>query len=144
MPSPAAKFTPLGPGTITIGTAPFDFSCEVRGGSVTHAYDTEDAETMLCGTITPGAASRSDGLTFSLYNDLGTKGLYKYLMDHDLEVVDFTYTPNTADQASWAGSIRLTLPESIGADAFGANIGSEVTWEGASLFTFTPTPAPSN
>lgn len=141
----ATKITKLGPGKITIGTAPFDFSCEVRGGAVTHDYDTEDPETMLCGDVVSGKATRTDGLTFQLYNDLTDTGLYAYLIAHDLESVDFEYTPNTdttnaggdtITPAKWSGTVRLTLPDEVGADEYGANIESEVEWEGVGHFTF--------
>jgi hypothetical protein len=133
-----ATSVPFGPGTITLGTTPEDFSCEVLGGHVTHTYeDVGDARTMLCGTAKPSSKSRADGLSFNLENDLSDTGMYQYLLDNDLEEVPFAYTPNTADGAKWDGTVQLTLPADIGADEFGSPIISSVEWAGVGVFTFT-------
>jgi len=136
--------TLLGPGTLTVGTTPLDFSCEVLGGKVTHSYeDIGEKRTMLCGTEKPAQRKRTDGLTFNLENDLSGAGLYKWLLDHDLATEAFVYTPNTAAGAKWEGDFQATLPADIGADEFGSPIVSAVEWEGVGAFTFTPsTPTP--
>jgi hypothetical protein len=134
-----AGSVPFGPGTMTIGATPYAFECEVLGGTVTHAYeDVGEARTMLCGTARPSSKSRTDGLTFNLENDLSATGLYAYLVENDLTEVPFAYEPNTASGATWTGTVQLTLPESIGADAFGSPIVSSVAWAGVGAFTFTP------
>ena len=134
-----AASVPFGPGTMTIGTTPLDFSCEVLGGKVTHSYeDVGESRTMLCGTERPASKKRTDGLTFNLENDLTAAGLYAYLVTNDLTEQTFAYEPNTANGASWAGTIQLTLPSEIGADEFGAPIVSAVEWAGVGSFTFTP------
>jgi hypothetical protein len=133
-----AAFSTFGDGTVTLGITPVDFSCEVLGGKVTHAYEeVGEARTMMCGTERPVSKKRTDGLSFSLENDLTSAGLYQYLMTHDLEEVPFVFTPNTADAASWAGSVQLTLPSEIGADEYGAPIVSAVEWAGVGAFTYT-------
>jgi hypothetical protein len=135
-------FTMFGPGTVTVGAAPLEFSCEVLGGKVTHAYeDVGESRTMLCGTVRPASKTRTDGLAFELENDLTAAGLYSYLLANDLTSQPFVYTPNTADAASWAGSVQLTLPAEIGADQFGSPIVSAVEWAGVGAFTFTPAAA---
>ena len=137
-----AAFTTFGPGTITLGTTPVDFSGEVLGGKVTHAYeDIGEARTMLNGDVRPASRKRTDGLTFNLENDLTAAGLYQYLVTNDLQTVAFDFTPNDADAASWAGEIVLTLPADIGADEFGAALASAVEWAGVGAFTFTPATA---
>ena len=134
-----AASVPFGPGTITIGATPLDFTCEVLGGKVTHTYDdVGDARTMLCGTKRPSSKDRTDGLAFDVENDLTAAGLYAYLMTNDLTEQDFDYTPNTANGATWAGTVQLTLPGEIGADEFGSPIVSSVEWAGVGVFTFTP------
>ena len=116
----------------------------MSGGAVTHAYDSVgEARTVLCGTVKPAARVRTDGLTMSLENDLGAAGLYKWLIDNDLQEVEFEYVPNTVAAAKWAGKIVATLPASVGADQFGQPIVSEVAWEGVGKFTFTPATAPA-
>jgi hypothetical protein len=133
-----ATSVPFGPGTITIGETPTDFSCEVLGGRVTHTYeDVGDARTTLCGTEHPATKKRTDGLAFSLENDLGAAGLYAYLVTNDLTEQEFTYVPNTANGASWEGTVQLTLPAEIGSDEYSSPIVSEVEWAGVGAFTFT-------
>jgi len=137
-----AEFVPLGPGTLTVGTVPTDFSCEVSGGKVTHSYDSVgESRTMLCGTERPEAKKRTDGFTFNVENDLGASGMYAYLFTNDLTEQPVVYTPNTANGAEWSGTVQLTLPSDIGADEFGAPIVSSVEWLGVGPFTFTPAAA---
>lgn len=134
--------TKFGPGTVTLGTTtPLDFSCEVLGGTVNHEYeDVTDARTTLCGDVIAGQVRRKDGLTFQLVNDLTAAGLYAYLMSNDLSEQTFSYEPHT-DGASWSGKVQTRLPDTIGADEYGADLESEVTWPGVGVFTFTPATA---
>ena len=133
-----ATFTPLGPGTVTIGTTPLDFSAEVTGAKITHDYeDVGEAFTTLDGTNYPATRQKADGFTATLVNDLTAAGLYAYLQLHDLETVDFEFTPNTGAGGSWAGQVTLTLPAEIGADDFGANMASEVDWSAVGALVFT-------
>lgn len=134
-----AASVPFGPGTMTIGATPLAFECEVLGGRVTHAYeDVGESRTMLCGTARPASKKRTDGLSFALENDLSASGLYAYLVTNDLAEAPFAYEPNTANGATWTGTVQLTLPGDIGADEYGAPIVSAVEWGGVGLFTFTP------
>lgn len=138
----------FGPGTLKLGIIEdtlTDFSCEVSGGKVTHAYEeVGESRTMLCGTTKPAAKIRTDGLSFSLENDLTAAGLYSFLLTNDLAEVFFAYIPETVGAASWEGKIQATLPSEIGADEFGSPIVSAVEWTGVGTFTFTAatTPAP--
>lgn len=130
--------TKFGPGTITVGTVPVDFSCEVLGGSVNHEYeDVTDQRTTLCGDVIAGQVNRLDGVTFQLVNDLTTAGLYSYLQTNDLTEQAIEFTPNTEGGASWAGTVQVRLPDSIGADEFGADLESEVTWPAVGPLVFT-------
>lgn len=140
-----SRTTAFGPGTLTIGTGDDDFACEVIGGKVTHAYDElRPARRVLCGTEQPATQRRTDGLGFELVNDLTSSGLYSYLLAHDLAAVPFTFTPNTDDGASWAGTVVLTLPGEIGAAEYGEDLTSSVEWAGVGTFTHTPsTPEPA-
>jgi hypothetical protein len=134
-----AVSVPFGPGTMTIGTVPLDFTCEVLGGKVTHEYEyVGESRTMLCGTTRPASKRRTDGLAFDLENDLTAGGLYAYLVTNDLTEATFTYEPNTAAGATWAGTVQLTLPAEIGADEYAQPIVSAVEWVGVGAFTFTP------
>ena len=138
-----AGFTPFGPGTVTlkIGSATaVDYSGEVLGGAIGHAYsESGEARTMLNGDVRSAAQKRdNDSITLSIENDLAANALYDTLQDNDLAVATLEYTPNTAGGAKWVGDVTLTLPEEIGSDEFGSPIVSEVTWQSTGKFTFTP------
>lgn len=134
-----ADFTVLGPGTVTLGSAPKDFSGEVLGAKITHEYeDIGEARTMLDGTVRPASKRRNDGFSASVENDLTAAGLYKFLLDNDLQQVPLTFTPNSADGAEWEGTVVATLPGEVGSDEFGSPIVSEIELEGVGTFSFTP------
>ena len=133
-----STFTPLGDGTLTVGTVPNDFSCEVLGWKVTHTYEeVGTARTMLCGTERPASKKRTDGMTGNVENDLGAAGMYAYLLANDLTEQVVTFTPNATSGASWVLTCQLSLPADIGADEYGAPIVSAVTWAGVGTVDFT-------
>jgi hypothetical protein len=133
--------TRFGPGTLTFtidaGT-PADFAAEVKGGGVTHSYENVgDPITYLDGTAEPVGATRIDGLTFEVDNDLTAAGLYQFLLTNDLVLADFVYTPNTASGASWAGIVQLRLPDGVQGESYGAKLTGSVELAGSGPFTFT-------
>lgn len=140
--------TPFGPGTVTIGTTPYDFSCEVVSGSVTHEYEeVGEARTMLCGTEVPATRKRNDGLTFELETDLMDSGLYAHLHTYDADdpaPVDVSYTPHNDTAASWEGQVQPLLPASVDGSEFGAMHTASVEWPAVGHLAFTPgvTPVP--
>jgi len=127
----------FGPGTVTFDGG--NFECEVSGGSVTHSYTETEKKAALCDTSAPPPTKQRgpDGLKLSLVNDLTDSGLYAYIHDNDLATVAVEYTPNTASGASWAGDVVLSLPDEIGAGAWGDDIESEVEFTSPSQFVFT-------
>lgn len=136
----AYKKTPLGPGTLTLGTDPgaTDLSCQILSGGVNHEYeDVGEERTVLCGDVIPAGARRSDSLTFNLLADLYAGGVYEWLLTHDLEEADFEYTPHTTTAAKWAGKVQVRVPDSVAADEFGADLEGEVTLPGVGQFEFT-------
>lgn len=133
-----SSFTVLGNGTLQLGDTPNAFEGEVVGASITHEYDEAESRTMLNGDIRQGNSTRTDGLTASVENDLTAAGLYAFLNTNDGAQVDMTFTPNTSDGASWTGKVVCRLPGSIGADAYGDPIASEVELPGVGTFSFTP------
>jgi hypothetical protein len=136
-----ATVVPLGPGTVTIGTAPLDFTCEVVGAAITHSYEeTSEQRTRLCGDVVAAQETRTDGFTASVENDLSAAGLYDFLQNNDLTTQALSFTPNTADGAKWDGQVTAKLPSSIGADEFGAPIASDIEWTAVGLLNWTPTP----
>lgn len=137
-----SSWTEFGPGTVTVGTAPLDFSCEVLGGKIGHEYeDVGSTRTTLCGERRGARKRRTDRVKLKLENDLTAAGLYAWLQTRPDPVNPaseaITYTPNTAGGAHWDGDIFPTLPAEIGADEFGAPIASEVDWEADGLLAFT-------
>lgn len=135
----------FGPGTITIGGAAVDggvdFSCEVMGGKIQHSYESVGAaRTPLCGTPKPAGRRREDSVTLQLENDLTSEGVYAYCLSlgEDPAPKEIEFTPNTADGASWSGTVVPLLPGDIGADEYGAALTSSVTWPAVGLLQFTP------
>ena len=133
-----SAFTVLGNGTITFGETPQDFSGEFTGLTVSHEYeDVGETRTMLNGDVRAAGQTRTDGLAGSVENDLTAAGLYKYLFDNDGTEVPFVFVPNTVDGAEWAGTVKLRLPASVGADEYGAPIVGDIEIPGVGAFTFT-------
>ena len=131
--------TRLGPGTITVGSTPVDFSAEVTDVTMTHGYnETAEAKTYLVGSTALASFTRSDGVTAALDNDLTAAGLYAYLQTNDLTEQPFSYTPQDADTVEWAGTVQVTLPEEIGTDAYGNPLASSVSWQAVGKLGFTP------
>lgn len=134
-------WTRFGNGTVTFtvggGTA-VDFALEVKGGGVEHEYDeVGDDTTYLDGTVDPAAKVRQDTLTLDCDFDLSSaSGFYAFLFANDLQDADVVFTPNTADGASWSGTVRLMLPDGAVADEFGAKMSGKVSlpFVGASVF----------
>ena len=135
----AAAFTVLGDGTFSLGETPVAFEGECLNGKITHEYeDIGEERVMLDGTIRPAAQRRTDGFSADLENDLTSTGLYKYLLDNDMTEVPISFTPNTVDGASWAGTVVATLPSEVGSDEHGNPIVSSIELAGVGTFTFTP------
>lgn len=137
-----ATVTSLGPGTVTVGSSPLDFSCEVVGAKITHTYEEASAQTRrLCGDTVAAAESRTDGFTADVENDLTAAGLYKYLQDNDLTAQPFSFVPNStvgsSVPAEWTGTVVVKLPSDIGADEFGAPIASSIQWTAVGPLAFT-------
>jgi hypothetical protein len=129
---------PFGPGTVTVMTTPINIEAEVLGGKITHTYeDVGESHTHMDGSQHAASRNRTDGVSLSVENDLTDAGIYYLLQQHDLETAPIVFTPNTANAASWAGTVQLSLPAEIGADEFGAYIVSQVEWAGVGKFTFT-------
>ena len=141
-----ATVTALGPGVVTVGTSPLDFSCEVVGASITHEYEeTNERRVRLCGDAVEASEERTDGFTANLENDLMAAGLYAFLQANDLTVQDFSFIPNSGvgatTPAEWTGQVVVRLPSSIGADEFGSPIASDIEWKASgapATFAFTP------
>lgn len=144
-----AEYTPLGPGTLTLGETPVDYSGEFLGGQITHEYtDVGETRQMLNGDQRAAAQTRADGFTGDVENDLTGAGLYAYLVANDGDDVAFEFTPNTSAESpsgaaittpgSWNGTVKLRLPDAVGADEYGAPVAGSVTWAAVGELNFVP------
>jgi SAP domain len=129
-------------GTLTLGTVPTDFSCQVTNIRINSAYsDDGDPLEVLCGDTIPAGRkldSRSLAGTFVQDWDNPTAGasLTKFLYANDLDVVDFEYVPN-AEADTITGSVRIEVPgETWGGDV-NSRITSDFEWfiQGEPVFT---------
>lgn len=132
-------------GTVILGTAPddMDISCQLTNVRLTAAYsDDGDAVETLCGDKI-AAGEKADGYTMAgtFIQDFDATpeaaSIIWYLMDHNLEEVPFTYTPNVA-APTVAGSLRLKLPaEFLGGDV-NVRLSSDFEWTITTELTRTP------
>lgn len=121
-------------GTLVLGTAPstFDISCQLTNVRYTASYsDDGDSVETLCGDkIAAGEKVDGGTLAGTFIQDwtapTGTSAIL-WLMDHDLEEVDYTYTPN-ADSSTFSGKLRVKLPgEFLGGD-INTRLTSDFEW----------------
>ncbi len=138
-------WTKFGIGTVTFtieaGT-PVSFEQEVKGGGISHEYEeVGEAVTYLSGLTDPASEVRGDKLSLDCDFDLGSTGFYNFLFTNDLRDATVTFTPNTAAEAMWTGTVRLKLPDGATADEFGAKISGSVELAFVGPVAFTPTPA---
>jgi hypothetical protein len=137
-----AEFTTLGPGSYTLDLkdvgSPVDYAGEALNFSLGHQYkSTGESRTMWSGDVRGATETRDyDQVTIEHEFDLTASGLYKFLQDNDGAVATIVVTPKTGG-ASWSGDIYLKLPDSIGADEFGAPVQGSVTFNALSNLTFT-------
>lgn len=134
--------TTFGPGVLTYtisgGTAT-EFAQEVRAVTITHEYEeVGESVTYLDGSSDVPGVMRADSITADCDFDLGTTGFYNFLSVNDGQQCGVVYTPNTVDGASWAGNVRLRLPEDVSAESFGAKLAGSVTHPFIGTVAFTP------
>ena len=120
----------------------FDCSCQITNVRITSAYsDDGDSVTVLCGDTKP-PPRKLDGhkLEGTIVQDFGAStSVVDWLWAHDLEVVDYTYTPNdSATCPEITGSVMIEIPaETYGGDV-NKRITSDFTWNMQEKPTFTP------
>lgn len=121
-------------GSLMLGTTPdqFDISCQLTNVRYATSYsDDGDAVETLCGDRI-AAGEKSDGATLQGtfiqdWTAVGNTSAILYLMDHDLEEVDYTYTPNP-DGPTFSGKLRLKMPgELLGGDV-NTRLTSDFEW----------------
>lgn len=121
-------------GTLLLGTAPsqFDISCQLTNVRYTTSYsDDGDSVETLCGDkIAAGEKNDGGTLAGTFIQDwdapTGTSAII-YLMENDLEEVDYAYTPNP-DSSTYSGKLRLKMPsEFLGGDV-NTRLTSDFEW----------------
>jgi hypothetical protein len=116
-------------GVLSLGTTPneIDFSCQVTNARINSSYDDDgDAVETLCGDQIPAGRKLSGrslaGTIIQDWTAAAGDSIVEYCYDHDLEVVTFTYTPNTAGP-TLTGSLRIEVP----AETYGGDVNTRIT-----------------
>jgi hypothetical protein len=121
-----------------------DFSCQVTNARINSSYsDDGDPLETLCGDEIP-AGRKLDGraLAGTFVQDWDSAAVAgsvtDYVWDHDLETLDFTYTPNAVGP-TLTGSLRVEVP----AETYGGDVNSRITsdFEWSIIGDVTRTPA---
>ena len=137
----------LNKGTLTLGptgTGAMDMSCQLTNVVISSAYsDDGNAVTTLCGDQKP-APRQLDGRklegTFVQDFDLEETegGVTDYIWNHDLEVVDFTFTPDETPLVV-SGQVMLEVPASTYGGDVNSRLTSDFSWniQGEPTRTYT-------
>ena len=106
-------------GTLTLGTAPLDVSCQVTACSVnpTENVDTEDAIHVLCGDVLPASDTVDYSYTLSgtVLQDLSAGGVVDFTWTNAGEEVPFEFVPDDTGADMVTGTTRV-IPLTIGGD----------------------------
>jgi hypothetical protein len=116
-------------GTLTLGTAPgSEFGCQVTNVRINSSYsDDGDSVETLCGDQIP-AGRKLDGrsLAGTFIQDWtnATSSFVDYCWDNDLQVVDFSYVPNSdTPGTTLTGKCRIEVP----AETYGGDVNTRIT-----------------
>jgi hypothetical protein len=132
-------------GVVELGTSPdvLDISCQLTNVRLTAAYsDDGEAVETLCGDKL-AAGEKADGYTMAgtFIQDWTASpedaSIIWFLMDHNLEEMAFTYTPNP-EGPTMTGTLRVKLPaEFLGGDV-NVRLSSDFEWTITSELVRTP------
>jgi hypothetical protein len=115
---PIKSFT-LNNGTLTVGVAPLDVSCQLTNVQInpTENVTTEDAVHVLCGDVLPSSDTVDYAFTLSgtALQDLSLGGFVDYSWTNMGQEVPFTFTPDNDQDATWTGVMRV-IPLQVGGD----------------------------
>jgi len=124
-----AKVTKLGPGTLTVGSVPTDFTCQVTAARVEWSADAEDDVETLCGDSVPGARNYSSTLTGTMFNDLGTTpGIVEFSWTNKGTTQPFVFRPSMTSGVKQVVGSLIIDPISVGGDEVGQNMTSDFEW----------------
>jgi hypothetical protein len=117
----------LGPGTLTLGTAPAEYGFQVSALALTPSVDETDGTPTLAVPDPAPEQSTSFTLDGSAINDFGeAAGLQRYAYDNDGQTVAFVWTPNTADATTCTGEVQMRAFPMGG--AVGEQIVTDFSW----------------
>jgi hypothetical protein len=130
-------------GVLTLGATPgLDISCQVTNARINSTYDDDgDAVETLCGDQIPAGrklGGRSLAGTFIQdWTAAAAASITEYCYEHDLEEVEFSYTPNAAGPVL-SGMLRIEVPsETYGGDV-NTRLTSDFEWSLTAELVRTP------
>lgn len=133
--------TVLGPGVLKFGEigTEIDVSCNVNNATLTSSKDQGDSKTMLCGTVKPGSVTYSKSLSGNIDIDLeaGEEGFFALTQLQPGSQVKFTFTPNTAEGTSAAGTVVIDPLDFGSSDGYGADLASDFEFAVVGAVTWT-------
>lgn len=129
-----------GPGTLTIGVAPLDVSCQVTSMAVepSESVSSSAAVDVLCGETLAGDddVTLTYRLKGNLLQDLAAAGVVDYSWVNASDEVPFAFVPSTALGREVAGTVRV-VPLKIGGDVK-VRATSDLDWACVGTPTFGP------
>jgi len=123
-------YSPLGPGTLTLGATPQDVSCQVENAALEWNKSSSSAIYTLCGAMVPPLPLYAAHLTGRVVQDnMQGSGLAAYCYTNMGKQVAFVFTPNTADAAKYTGTLIID-PLTFGStDKVGTPMGADFDWD---------------
>lgn len=136
--------TPLGPGTLTLGSGPLAVSAQLLSCKVvpTENVTTREARKVLSGEELAESSSQtySASLQGTFLQDLGVvaaSSVVSWSWANKGTEQAVTFTPNTADEATVTGTI-IPVPLQVGGDEMEADLEADFTWRFSEFPTLTP------
>jgi hypothetical protein len=115
----------LGP----VGTGQIDMSCQITNARISSSYSDDGSvvETLCGDRKPPGRTLDGRQLAGTWIQDFdlaeASGGIDDYVWNHDLEVVDFSFTPNDTAAPVITGQVQLEVP----ADSYGGDVNTRLT-----------------
>lgn len=106
----------LGPGTLTLGAVPDDFTCQVTNCRLSPSAEEEDALPTLCEPERPASVTTSWALAGTVIQDWELDdGFVEFCRVNDTTEVPFVFVPNTTAGKQYSGTVQIRAVE-IGGD----------------------------
>lgn len=113
---PGIKANSLGPGSLTLGTAPgTELAVSCTAVTLEPSVDTDDDLVVLSGDTLAGEDTFTWQLNATLLQSYEEDALADWLFDHRGEQHEFTFIPSRDHSRGWKGTIKVR-PMSIGGD----------------------------